>query len=148
MKERSLYEYWFNFLSEIINTIYSKVPNPLNKHLSEEDKEAEKFFFLSIIFKTNSFEEINQLNIDIKEHKSIKIPQSLRQIAQTIYRIRSNLRFKRQNGTQNDYLRLYNNLIEKLHFLLKFNSKKTLLSICSQKYKKYANFSRTFYSFL
>ena len=67
------------------------------------------------------------MNNKIKQNETIQIPQSIRQIAQTIYRIRSNLRSKRQNGNQNDYLKLYNSYIEKSHFLLQFTSTKFAL---------------------
>lgn len=127
--EKTVSEIFDNNLNDtdfdsVINTIYTKVPNPLNKHLTQEDKEIEKIFFLSILFRTNSIEDVKNLNGQIKENKPIQIPQSIRQIAQAIYRIRSNLRSRRQNGNQNDYLKLRSNYIEKAHFLLKFSTDK------------------------
>lgn len=108
----------FNILKEII------IPSSIKSI----DDFTFSNLFLSIIYKTNSIDEICTLNDAIKVQNNIKIPQSLRQIAQTIYKIRSNLRFKKQNGTKNDYLKLFNNFNEKSHFLLQFHSGKFKLN--------------------
>ena len=108
--------------TEIINFLYTKVSNPMNKKLTSEDKQIEKLIFLAIIYqsgKTNEFIEIKK-NLG----SQIKISQELRQIVQSVYRIRSNLRSKKQKEDQTEYIQSYKNIEEKCHFLLQYTSEK------------------------
>ena len=128
--------------AEVINKIYSKVSNPLNKHLSQEDKELEKLMFLAIVFKSQQINEIIEISTQIKSQKNVQIMPLIRKIMQIIYRIRSNLRLKRQNGNKDEYEKMKNEYIEKSHFLLRVSSNKFELNeindfICNKTEFKY-----------
>lgn len=106
----------------VINLMYSKVPNILNKRLTQEDKEFEKTVFLSLIYKTQGIEEVIEIFNQIKSKEKVQISPLIKSIIQEIYKIRSFLRLKKQNSLS-DYQDLFNNYIEKARFLLQSGCK-------------------------
>lgn len=112
-------------LTQIIDVLYSKVSNPMNKRLSNEDKKIEKLIFLAIVYQSESTEEFIEIKGKIQSKSEIKISSELRQIIQSVYRIRSNLRSKKQKEDQTGYHLSYKNIEEKCHFLLQYTSEKS-----------------------
>ncbi|KAK8895009.1 hypothetical protein M9Y10_023451 [Tritrichomonas musculus] len=120
-----------NDFVEVIKTLYQKVPNLLNKRLTEEDKETEKYMFLALIYKTQTTQEIIDISSKIKNKETIQLLPLIKQITQTVYSIRSNLRSKRQGEDKSEYNKLHKTIVDKIHFLLTFSSEKTELKSIS-----------------
>ena len=97
----------------------------MNKRLSNEDKKIEKLIFLAIVYQSESTEEFIEIKGKIQSKSEIKISSELRQIIQSVYRIRSNLRSKKQKEDQTGYHLSYKNIEEKCHFLLQYTSEKS-----------------------
>ena len=106
----------------ILNTLYSHISHPLNKKLTNEEKEFEKLIFLAVI-NNSKCDDIYESLIQIKDKQNeINIIPSLRHLIQAIYKIRNNLRSKRQKNTIL-FSKLKDEIQKKCIFLLKINPK-------------------------
>lgn len=126
-KERTISEIFDNQIKDdefktIVNTFYQKVSHPLNKRLTPEDREFEQNIFLSVIYQSNLKEKIIELHRKIQNNETIAIPGEISQMVRDVYRIRSDLRSKKQNEDQTLYLNKYQSITDKYQFLLKCNS--------------------------
>ncbi|OHT04292.1 hypothetical protein TRFO_28228 [Tritrichomonas foetus] len=144
-KEKALNDIFNNSLtnddfSKLIELFYKKVMNPINKRLTKDDLDLEKLILLAMIY------QLNFQNTIIAFHKNSNkenepVPNEIRQIMQSIYKIRSNLRSKKQSVEDpNLFISMRKNIVEKCHFLLQCESTNTNNSNFSDKLKEKTDF--------